>query len=50
MATIVNQPQARRPKAADAVLKTRERLVKEGVLSVAQSKLIRVLDLAEAEE
>jgi len=39
-----------RPKAADAVLKTRERLVKEGTLSVAQSKLIRVLDLAEAEE
>jgi hypothetical protein len=39
-----------RPKAADAVLKTRERLVKEGVLSVAQSKLIRVLDLAETEE
>ena len=39
-----------RPKAADAVLKTRERLVKEGTLSVAQSKLIRVLDLAEVEE
>ena len=39
-----------RPKAADAVLKTRERLVKEGTLSVAQSKLTRVLDLAEAEE
>ena len=39
-----------RPKAADAVLKTRERLVKEGVLSAAQSKLIRVLDLAETEE
>jgi hypothetical protein len=39
-----------RPKAADAVLKTRERLVKEGVLTTAQSKLIRVLDLAETDE
>jgi hypothetical protein len=38
-----------RPKAADAVLKTKERLLKEGNLTSAQARLIRVLDLAEEE-
>ncbi len=38
-----------RAKAADAVLKTKERLLKEGILTGAQARLIRVLDLAEEE-
>ena len=37
------------PKAADAVLATKLRLVQEGLLTKAQTKLIRVLDLEEEE-
>jgi hypothetical protein len=37
------------PKAADAVLATKLRLVQEGVLTKTQAKLIRVLDLEEEE-
>jgi hypothetical protein len=35
------------PKAADAVLATKERLVRAGALTIDQAQLIRVLDLAE---
>ena len=37
------------PKAADAVLATKLRLVQEGMLTKTQAKLIRVLDLEEKE-
>jgi hypothetical protein len=37
------------PKAADAILATKLRLVQEGVLTRTQAKLIRVLDLEEQE-
>ena len=36
------------PKAADAVLATKQRLVRSGTLTVEHAQLIRVLDLAEA--
>lgn len=37
------------PKAADVVLTTKQRLIQEGLLTKAQAKLIRVLDLGEGE-